>query len=143
MPERWVVLPEGAPPDAQASYSQILVVHAALLHTGKVLMFGGSEHVIVAGMRSIDVARIDNTRLWDPVTGEVTTVRSPQPPPDHLYDLFCCGHAMLADGRLLVGGGTSAYPPAMREIITTSTIGAAAAVRCSTRRPARGAPPEK
>ena len=111
MPSRWVVLPEGALPDAQASYSQILAVHAALLHTGKVLMFGGSEHVYDSTMRSIDDPRIDNTRLWDPVTGAVSVAPSPQPPPAHLYDLFCCGHALLVDGRLLVGGGTSAYPP--------------------------------
>jgi hypothetical protein len=111
MPERWIVLPEGAQPDTQASYSQILAVHAALLHTGKVLMFGGSEHVLDPRLRSIDDPRVDNTRLWDPATGAVTAVHSPQPPPAHLYDLFCCGHALLADGRLLVGGGTSAYPP--------------------------------
>jgi hypothetical protein len=83
-----------------------------LLHTGKVLYFGGSQHVLDPTLRSVDDPRIDNTRLWDPVTGAVTRVSSPQPPPEHLYDLFCCGHAFLPDGRLIVAGGTSAYPPA-------------------------------
>src|ERR1035438_823765 len=32
MTERWVVIPEGASADTQASYAQILAVHAALLH---------------------------------------------------------------------------------------------------------------
>jgi hypothetical protein len=111
MPERWVVLPEGAPAETQADFAEILAVHAALLHTGKVLYFGGSEHVLDATLRSIDDARIDNTRTWDPVTGTVARLSSPQPLPEHLYDLFCCGHAFLPDGRLVVGGGTSAYPP--------------------------------
>ena len=111
MSERWVVLPEGAPEGTQAAFAQILAVHAALLHTGKVLYFGGSEHVLDNTLRSVDDPRIDNTRIWDAVTGAVTHVSSPQPSPAHLYDLFCCGHAFLPDGRLVVGGGTSAYPP--------------------------------
>jgi len=108
MVERWVVLPEGAPESTQAAFAQVLAVHAALLHTGKVLYFGGSEHVNT--FQPIDDSNIDDKRIWDPVTGAVIKVPSPQPPPQHLYDLFCCGHAFLPDGRLLVGGGTSAYP---------------------------------
>jgi hypothetical protein len=121
MAERWVVLPEGAPANTQATYAQILAVHAALLHNGKVLYFGGSQHLIdpndprAARLQSIGDPRLDNTRIWDPATGQVNTLPSPQPPQPpicNLYDLFCCGHAFLPDGRLLVGGGTSGYPPA-------------------------------
>ena len=55
MPEQWVVLPEGSLPDVLVDFAEILAVHAALLHTGKVLYFGGSEHVIDrdARLRSI------------------------------------------------------------------------------------------
>ena len=45
-----------------------------------------------------------------PQTGAVQRIPSPFP----LYDLFCCGHAFLADGRLLVAGGASGYPPERR-----------------------------
>lgn len=31
--------------------------------------------------------------------------------PTPIFDTFCSGHAFLRDGRLLVAGGTSAYPP--------------------------------
>ena len=107
MPERWVVLPEGADAASQAGFSQILAVHAALLHTGKVLYFGGSQHIYDATLHSVDDPRLDNTRLWDPHSGHVERAPSPVP----LYDLFCCGHSFLADGKLLAGGGTSGYPP--------------------------------
>ena len=107
MPERWVVLPADATSGDQLNYSQILAVHAALLPNGQVLFFGGSQHIYDATLRSIDDPRLDNTRIWDPATGTVTRIASPQP----LYDLFCCGHTLLANGQLLVVGGTSGYPP--------------------------------
>ena len=37
--------------------------------------------------------------MFDPVTGAITIVPNPY------YDLFCSGHAQLADGRILVVGG--------------------------------------
>ena len=108
MPERWSILPEGANEQTQTGFSEILAVHAALLPDGKVLYFGGSQHLYDATLRSVNDPRLDNTRLWDPQTGLVERIPSPIP----LYDLFCCGHAFLADGRLLVAGGASGYPPA-------------------------------
>lgn len=94
---RWdLVLPAPAPQD------NVLAVHAALLRTGKVLYFGGSENV---GAQNIaGGAAIDRTRLFDPDTGTVTALGSP---PRH--DLFCCGHALLPDGRLLAAGGTRSW----------------------------------
>lgn len=106
MAERWRVLPAGANAATQAGLSQVLAVHAALLATGKVLYFGGSQHLYDDTLRPINDPRLDNTRLWDPETGIVETLPSPQP----LYDLFCCGHAFLPDGKLLLAGGTSGYP---------------------------------
>jgi glycosyltransferase involved in cell wall biosynthesis len=87
---RWEVLPED---------TQILAVHAALLHTGKVLYFAGSEHNADQQVRG----DLDHSRLWDPVTGAIQRVGSPT------HDLFCSGHAFLADGRLLAAGGTQEY----------------------------------
>ncbi|HEU0103137.1 MAG TPA: galactose oxidase-like domain-containing protein [Mycobacteriales bacterium] len=78
--------------------SEINVVHAALLHTGDVLLFSGS------GNDPDRVALAQRTRLW----------HYPRPgldAPDTPLDLFCCGHAALPDGRLLAAGGTATYDP--------------------------------
>ena len=87
----WQVLPTGA---------QVLAVHAALLHTGQILYFGGDEHD--AGQNDRD--QIDHTRLFDCASLTVSVVGSPT------SDLFCSGHAFLMDGRLLVAGGTEDFP---------------------------------
>ena len=81
--------------------SEVLAVHAALLGDGRVLYFSGSEHDAVKH----NAGDIDHSRIWDPVSGEVAHIPSP------VHDLFCCGHAFLGDGRLLVAGGTLAYVP--------------------------------
>ncbi len=78
--------------------SPVRAVHAALLHTGKVLLIAGSgndPNQFSAGTFK--------TAIYDPATG---ALRSDIATP---YDLFCAGHAFLPDGRLLVAGGTSAY----------------------------------
>jgi Galactose oxidase-like, Early set domain len=77
---------------------QHLPVHVALLHTGRVLMFGGSCN---------DRGQLTKpmpAELWDPETGESRTVDQ-----DLAGDIFCAGHAFLPDGRLLVAGGTTGY----------------------------------
>lgn len=66
----------------------IFVVHAAVLHTGKVLLWSGTAEV---GDPLV-------SRLWDPGTDTRTSQ-------SYGEDLFCSGHAFLADGRLLVAGG--------------------------------------
>jgi Galactose oxidase-like, Early set domain len=76
--------------------SQILAVHAALLHTGDVLIFAGSGY-----RKGVQNYR---TRVWRYPTRTFTTPRTP-------IDLFCCGHAFLPGGRLLVAGGTRQYDP--------------------------------
>jgi hypothetical protein len=86
-PGEWAVRPESA---------EVMAIHAALLRTGQVAYFSGSEH-------DEWTRDFDHSRLWDPATGRVTRIASPP------HDLFCCGHAFLADGRLLVAGGTQAY----------------------------------
>jgi hypothetical protein len=85
-----------------AAAATVLAVHAALLRTGKILYFGGDE--AVKSQNEAGGAAIDNTRVFDPQTGVIDVVGSP---PN--YDLFCCGHALLPDGRLLAAGGTKTF----------------------------------
>ena len=98
---RTVVLPEGAPAATQSAFAQILAVHAALLPTGKILYFGGDQHD--PGLHHLGL--FDHARLFDCQTFAITT---PVPSPT-IRDLFCCGHTLLADGRLLVAGGTESW----------------------------------
>ena len=79
--------------------SQVLAVHAALLHTGKILYFSGDEHDRVQH----DTQQIDHARLFDCTTRQVSLLGSPT------TDVFCAGHAFLPDGRLLVAGGTEDF----------------------------------
>ncbi|MGH3937770.1 MAG: galactose oxidase-like domain-containing protein [Pseudonocardiaceae bacterium] len=79
--------------------TQINPIHAALLHTGDVLLFSGSGN-------DIDdfIAHQFRSRVWHYPS---TRFDAPETP----IDLFCCGHAFLPDGRLLAAGGTEQYDP--------------------------------
>jgi hypothetical protein len=101
--------------------SEVLAVHAAVLHTGKVMFFAGSGNVKqrqeAPDFGSIDHRKIYTSVVWDP---NVT----PSPGGDEnffhpiaikgdngkVFDFFCGGDSFLADGRLLAAGGTLAYP---------------------------------
>ncbi|MEU9883477.1 kelch motif-containing protein [Streptomyces phaeochromogenes] len=72
-------------------------IHAALLHTGKVLIVAGSGNE----QKKFDKGSFD-TVLWDPGTDTFKKI----PTPD---DFFCAGHAQLPSGRMLVAGGTARY----------------------------------
>lgn len=72
-------------------------IHAALLHTGKVLLIAGSGN----NQDNFDAKKYD-TRIWDPVKGTIKKVPTPN-------DLFCTGHTQLANGNLLIAGGTKRY----------------------------------
>ena len=99
---------ERSRPDYQAQYGswetielpeeyRTQAVHAALLHTGKVLLVAGS------GNNAQDFeAGSFTTIVWDPVTGDTKEVPTPE-------DLFCSGHAYLPNGNLLIAGGTRKY----------------------------------
>lgn len=76
----------------------ILAVHAALLRTGKIVYFGGDQHD--SGLNA--TGDVDHTRLFDCATHAITVVTGL---PGN-SDLFCAGHAQLADGRILAAGGT-------------------------------------
>ncbi|MGH7525406.1 MAG: galactose oxidase-like domain-containing protein [Gemmatimonadales bacterium] len=60
----------------------VIAVHLSLLPSGKVLSWG----------------RVGEPQLWDPATGAFTAIPSP-------IELFCAGHSLLSDGRLLAAGG--------------------------------------
>ncbi|MFF6980709.1 galactose oxidase-like domain-containing protein [Streptomyces sp. NPDC008343] len=72
-------------------------IHAALLHTGKVLLIAGSGN----NQDNFDAKKYD-TRIWDPVKGTIKKVPTPN-------DLFCTGHTQLSNGNLLIAGGTKRY----------------------------------
>ncbi|MFI6686895.1 galactose oxidase-like domain-containing protein [Streptomyces sp. NPDC050485] len=72
-------------------------IHAALLHTGKVLIIAGSGNK----QDHFDAGTFD-TVLWDPRDNSFKKVPTPE-------DFFCGGHAQLPDGKLLVAGGTARY----------------------------------
>lgn len=82
----------------------VVAIHAAVLPTGKVMLFSDRE-------------RVDNTTqawLWEPTTGALNRVDPPlwRDPADGRLkpaNIWCGGQSFLADGRLLVTGGTLAY----------------------------------
>lgn len=85
------------------SNSEILAIHAALLPTNQILMFGGSEHNAAQNL-SGNAADLDNSRLFNLGGGTlIETIGSPT------TDVFCSGHSFLGDGRLLVAGGTKEW----------------------------------
>jgi len=82
----WELLPCHAP---------LLPVHGAVLHTGKVLLFAGSgnDELYTTGLRSA---------VWDYRNGDWVSPFTP-------VDFFCSGQSFLADGRVIVAGGTKEY----------------------------------
>jgi hypothetical protein len=98
-------------------FSEVLPVHAALLHTGKVLFFAGSGNNAFRfqpGFLGNEAKQIFTSVVWDPASATLTpgtfrpvpTVRRGD---GSVVDFFCCGHTFLADGRILVAGGSGQY----------------------------------
>ncbi|MBV7668922.1 DUF1929 domain-containing protein [Streptomyces halstedii] len=79
------------------SEHRINTIHAALLHTGKVLLVAGSGN----NQKNFD-AKTFRSVLWDPETGAFKDIPTPK-------DMFCAGHTQLPDGKLLIAGGTKRY----------------------------------
>ncbi|MDI9889136.1 kelch motif-containing protein [Streptomyces sp. HNM0645] len=76
---------------------KINTIHAALLHTGKVLLIAGSGN----NQKNFDAKKFESV-LWDPKTNDFKHIPTPK-------DMFCAGHTQLPDGKLLVAGGTKRY----------------------------------
>ena len=88
------------------SSGNVVAIHAALVPTangdGEIVLFGGDNHDISAARaHNFDHGARFNCR--HPAQALIT-VHLPN------FDLFCCGHAFLGDGRLLVAGGTAEFP---------------------------------
>lgn len=92
----WQILAKRTP--AQA-------VHAAMLPGGQVLLTTGSGNDPVRF-----AAGTFTTTLWDPATGGFRDIPTAS-------DIFCGGQALLADGTLLVAGGTSGYHTKKRDFL--------------------------
>ncbi|MEU2157780.1 galactose oxidase-like domain-containing protein [Streptomyces sp. NPDC019396] len=82
--------------DVPSEY-RINSIHAALLHTGKVLLIAGSGN----NQKNFDAKKFESV-LWDPATNTFKKIPTPK-------DMFCSGHTQLPDGKLLVAGGTKRY----------------------------------
>ena len=94
MPDRWEIVQNT---HGHPLLADILMIHIVLLPSGKVLGFSGSEHDEKHHKKFRSV-------LWDPANPHVLkTLDAPH------VDFFCAGHALLADGRVLVAGGTANY----------------------------------
>ena len=106
--------------EVQSFRSGVLAVHAAVVHTGKVLFFAGSGSSAVR-FRSPDFGDeakgVFTSVLWDPAIApgpgspnfsHPATLRAADGKP---FDLFCGGDCFLADGRMLSAGGTLDYQP--------------------------------
>jgi hypothetical protein len=94
----WSVFPQAIPRRGPGGYDG--VVHAAMLHSGKVLFITADE----------------TTLLWNPNDTTPATFEDPLNQP-HLtpdatlgYSVLCGGHAFLSDGQLLVVGGGGSGP---------------------------------
>ncbi|MGW7050875.1 galactose oxidase-like domain-containing protein [Streptomyces sp. NPDC054887] len=95
-------------------------IHAALLHTGKVLIIAGSGNE----QKKFDEGTFE-TVLWDPRDNSFELVPTPE-------DFFCAGHAQLPDGRLLVAGGTARY-----EVLGDQVMRAGGGMRVKNENPDR------
>jgi hypothetical protein len=73
-------------------------VHSTLLRDGRVLLIAGSGNSV----ESFNAGQL-TTSVWDPTTNTFTDIPTP-------VDMFCAGHVTLADGRVLIQGGTKNYP---------------------------------
>ena len=73
-------------------WGNVVPLHISLLPSGKVLGWGRNEN---------DNVTMGMPRVWDPTTGPPTNL-----PAVHVDTmLFCAGHTLMPDGRLMVSGG--------------------------------------
>jgi hypothetical protein len=125
-----------AAPSAIPSESQVFPMHAAILKNKKILLFSGSGNIgyNFDGSNNLPIVppSLKHTAaLFDP---DSETIQELPPPPTYLddtsdavtgtgtsavtslgykklryYDMFCSGHSVIADGRVLIVGGTEEY----------------------------------
>ena len=78
---------------------QARTVHSVLLQNGKLLLMAGSGN----DRMEFEAGRF-RSFIYDPVANTWKELTTPK-------DVFCSGHVQLADGNVLILGGTSEYPP--------------------------------
>ena len=104
VPEDPVVAP--GDPSLMGSWSvsatelPVRAIHSTLLSDGRLLLIAGSGN---DGNQF--AAGTFRTVIWNPTTGAFKQVATP-------YDMFCAGHVTLPDGKVLLAGGTAAFPGA-------------------------------
>ncbi len=89
-----------APPFVMTTGYEGYAVHAAMLHTGKVLMWG---------RQGAPRGRATYAWLWDPAKGygdDAVRDVTPTGASGNNIPIFCSGMSFLPDGRVLVVGGT-------------------------------------
>ena len=121
MSSRWQYVGDPSGPSYLGGSAEVLPVHAALVPMGRntrIIYFSGSQWVEPKTWEAIDnepnpqadpqyavgKSEIDHCRVYDCLTQQVANPGCPD------ADLFCSGHALLGDGRLLIAGGTQHFP---------------------------------
>ena len=82
-----------------------MAVHAVLVpggDAGRILYFGGYT---VDDTHLFDLASEDHARRFSSSASPEGLSPNPHGFDTHRFDIFCCGHAFLEDGRLLIAGG--------------------------------------
>lgn len=79
--------------------TNVLPIHAVLMQNGRVLFWGGSQHDPNYPFPGADMC------VFNPDTNSVSYVAAAG-----LEDLFCSGHILTPQGKVMVVGGTQSYP---------------------------------
>ncbi|MDJ0673877.1 MAG: galactose oxidase early set domain-containing protein [Calothrix sp. MO_167.B42] len=104
-------------------------VHTSVLPNGKILMVNGSSNrntidrqtdgdgndlkiTFIDGVKTSKEGVVDNTAIFDPVTGTFEKISSPPAVQfGDSNDLFCTGHLHLPNGNVFFAGGSNRYYP--------------------------------
>jgi hypothetical protein len=86
--------------ELQSAELPVRALHTTLLHDGRLLLIAGSGN----DETNFDAGSF-RAVVWSPATDAFDEIPVP-------YDMFCSGHVTLPDGKVLLAGGTEAFPEA-------------------------------